>query len=316
MRWGIASAAVAAAVLLAACGGDGGDDGEGAASAGGALADRILSLGEDRETRVEVLQGQIPVDLSEILNPGVTSDTPQEDLIALPVHQDGTLVGSFRIERPDGVVTFYLLYDVPQDDLTVEQQLLRDLDETPWQVVAGQSTVTQAAIRFQSTLSSDINGTAFIRAVAVVEGADGAAGPLTSAIYIVEVRPPELSDAPDFELPSARPVPEDFPAPFLLLADMTPISVLWSSQAAGDSYQLVLLTRESAFDIAEQYRDRLEAEGWELVDDRAVGFATVLDFQSDDGRTQVTVTADAFADDDLYTSVLLELLVSSRSAAN
>ena len=311
MRWGIASAVAAAAVLLAACGGDDGNDG--ADGAAGALADRILSLGEDRRTRVEVLPGRIPADLSQVLNPGATPDTAEEDLIALPVHQDGKLVGSFRIERSDGVITFYLLYDIAGDDRTVEQQLLHDLDQTPWQIVAGQSTAAQAAMRFQSTLSSDIDGTAFVRPVAVAEGAEG---PLTSAIYIVEARPAELPEAPEFELPSARPLPEDFPAPFLLLAEMTPISVLWSTQPAGVTYQLVLLTRESAFDVAAEYRDRLAAEGWELVDDRAVGFATVLDFEAGDGRTQGTATADAFADDDSYTSVLLELLVSSRSSAN
>ncbi len=304
MRKGVALIAATVALVLAACGGgeDGGD--------GGRLADRILRLGEGLTTVVDVRSGELPAGLSEALNPGLTDDTPQEDIVALAVHPDGELIGSFRIVEPDGVISFYLLYDIRLDDRAVDEALRRQLDESPWQVVAGQSTETQSAIRFQSTVSGDIDGRAFIRPIADPDG------PLTSVIYILQVRPPELTEAPNFELPAPRPVPDDFPAPFLVLEGMTPITVQWSSSPAGDSYQLVLLTRESAFDVAAEYRERFEAEGWELTDDRAIGFATVLDFQSGDGATQGNLSADSFAEDDSYTSVVLDLRVSARASGN
>ncbi len=297
---------VLATVLLAACGGGGGDD-----PPDGRLADRVLRLGEELETGVEVLSGEVPVDLSEVLNPGATADTLESDLTALTVHPDGELIGSFRIERLEGVIDFWLFYDIQDDSRTVEQAVMRQLDVTPWQVVAGQSTDTQSAIRFESTLSADVAGTAYIRAI---DG--GEDGPLTAVVYVLEVQPLELSAERKFELPAARPIPEDFPAPFLVLEGMTPITVLWFTDPSGDSYQLVMLTRESAFDVAAKYRERLAAEDWELVDDRAVGFATVLDFQSEDGGVQGSVTADAFADDDSYTSVVVELRTSSRASTN
>ncbi len=295
-----------AALLLSSCGGGGGGD-----RPDGRLADRVLRLGEELETGVEVVLGEVPADLSSVLNPGATADTPDSDLIALAVHPDGELLGSFRIERPDGVISFWLFYDIHDDRRTVEQAVMRQLDVTPWQVVAGQSTDTQSAIRFENTFSADVEGTAFVRAI---EGEED--GPLTAVVYIVEVQPLALADERDFQLPEARAIPEDFPASFLVLEGMTPITVLWFSDPTGDTYQLVLLTRESAFDVATEYRERLAAENWELIDDRAVGFATVLDFQTEDGGTQGSLSADAFADDDSYTAVVVELRTSSRSSAN
>ena len=365
MRRSIALFAAVAVALLSACGGDTGDTEE-----RGVLVDRLLRLGEDPKTVVEVRPGEEPAGLLEALNPEAVSvidravrDADDQlaliadaaglsddefasrwvddragafdrfasgadretdgtsvldelflsELIRLPVHRPGDLVGSFRIERPDAVVRFWLIYDHREDAFTVERALARQLDETPWQVVAGQSTVSESGLRFQPTVSGDIEGTAIIRRVA---GADAEGGPLTSVVYVLEVRPEQLAAEPEFELPDPRLIPEHFPAPFLVLEGMTPITVLWGSSSAGKSYQLVLLTRESAFDVAAEYRERLAAEGWELLDDRAVGFATVLEFQTEDGGTRGSLAADAFAEDELYTSVVVELMVSPRSSGN
>lgn len=278
-------------------GGSGGDD-----PMAGALSDRVLRLGEEATTEIEVRSREPPAGLVEALNPGMTDGTPEDDLIRLRVHPEGVLVGSFRIVHPDGTIDFWLVYDVPGADGDVEADLLRQLDESPWQVIAGQSSDVQAGIRFQSTLSGDIEGTAIIRPIVGAEG-----GPLTSVVYIIEVTPLEQATAPKFELPAPRPVPEDFPAHFLVLEGMTPINVIWGSSPAGVSYQLVMLTRESAFDVATAYRNRLEEEGWELVEDRAVGFATVLEFQSEDGNVTASLTADAFSEDDRYTAIVIEL---------
>lgn len=277
----------------------------------GRLADRVLRLSEELETIVDVQTGEIPSDLSELLNPDSTADTPKEDLVALVVHPDGKLLGSFRIQRPDGVINLWLFYDVPDDERSTARVVMRQLDETPWQVVGGQSTDARSAVRFENTQSADVVGTVFIRAIVNVEG-----GPITSVVYILEVQPLQLVSETEFELPAARPIPDDFPAAFLLVEGMTPITVLWLSEAAGDSYQVILLTRESAFDVAAEYRERLAEKNWELVDDRAIGFATVLDFQTEDGATQGSLTADAFADDNSYTSIVLDIRVSSRTPSN
>lgn len=301
MRRFLALVVAGVALSVVACGGGGGDD-------QGLLADRVLRLGEDPATIVDVRSGEVPAGLSEALNPGLSADAPDSERVSLKVHRPDDLIGSFLIERPDGVKSFWLIYDHAETALAVEEALSRELDESPWQVIAGQSTGTESGLRFQSTVSGDIDGTAIIRTVL---DSDDEGGPLTSVVYIVEVRPGQLIDGPAFVLPDPRPVPSRFPAQFLLLDGLIPITVLWGSSPAGQTYQLVLLSRESAFEIAEQYRNALSSEGWELVDDRAIGFATVLDFQKDEGAMQGTLTADTFEEDNDYTSVLLELRVAS-----
>jgi len=299
----VASLGAFALLIAAACGG-GGDDGE----VPGLLADRILRLGEDQKTIVDVRSREVPVGFSDALNIGTTPGTPDEDLITLHVYRPDDLVGSFRIKREDGVQSFWLLYDHAEDALVVEAELLKRLDETPWQVVAGQSTVVEARIRFQSTVSGDIDGTAIVHPV---RGVDDEAGPLTSVVYIIEVQPGELAEPSKFELPAPRPIPSAFPAQFLVLNGTTPITVLWGSAVGGTTYQMVLLTETSAFDVADQYRNLLASEGWELTADRAVGFATQLEFQSDAGALQGTITTDTFDQDDDYTSIVLGLRVSA-----
>lgn len=305
-RWFAGSLAALALLLVAACGG-GGDGG----LEPGVMADRILRLGEDPETIVDVREGEIPVGFSEALNAGTVPGTPDEDLISLRVHRPEDLVGSFLIKRASGIQSFWLIYDHAEDALTVETAVFKLLDQTPWQVIAGQSTGAESGLRFQSTVSGDIDGTAIIHPV---RSAEDEGGVLTSVIYIIEVQPIELGEPSAFKLPAPRPIPDAFPAQFLLLDGTIPITVFWGSSAAGKTYQMVLLTRESAFDIAEQYRNLLASEGWELTADRAIGFATQLDFQKDAGALQGSITTDTFDEDDEYTSVVLELRVSAGGA--
>ncbi len=202
-----------------------------------------------------------------------------------------------------------MLYDIAQDGRAVEEAIARQLDADGWQTIAGQSTESQSAVRFQSTVSGDIEGTAIVRETPNEDG------PLASVVYVLEIQPAETVEETAFELPEPRPIPEGFPAAFLVLEEMTPVSVAWSTSPGGRSYQMLLLSRQSAFDITEEYRNRLEAEGWELADDRAVGFATVLDFRTADGATNGTLQADTFEEDDSFTSVVLELNTSTRASS-
>lgn len=301
MRRSLALAALLTVSLIAACGG--GDDG--AAESSGVLADRILRLGEELATNVQVLDGELPSDLGELLNPGALADTPSDELLTIPVHPQGELLGSFRIQRVDGVKTVFLLYDVPLFDRAVEQSLRDQLNASPWQVTGGQSSESLSVIRFQPTVSGDIEGTAVVRPVPQDDGAA-----LTSIVYIVEIRPPGLVTEPVFELPDTRPLPLSFPAPAVVLDGMTAFQVQWSTFPGGATYQLVLLSPQSPFDVAEAYRVRLPGDGWQLVDDQAVGFATVLDFEQDDGAMLLSLSADAFDEDASLTAVFVTIQVA------
>jgi len=148
-------------MLVAACsGGGGGDDEEDATVLTGGVADRYLRLfeGGDFGTSVFYFDRELPPDLAELLNPGLTADTPEEDIVAIPVPPEGVLVGSYQVRRRDGTQHIWLSYDVPGFDTEVESVLSRLMNETPWQVTGGQSNELLSAISFQSTVSGDIEG--------------------------------------------------------------------------------------------------------------------------------------------------------------
>jgi hypothetical protein len=377
---------LAGALVAAAC--NGGE--EEPAATGQMLADRWLRLGEDLRTNVEVYEGEPPPQLVSLLNPDMTEETADADLLTLPVHPDGTLLGSFHIRRPQGSNLVWLIFDLAASERDAADVVSRQLDETPWQVVGGQANESLTVIRFQSTVSGDLDGTAVVQplpdtdsfpvtvrrgdsevTLEVARGApvprleaelqedDGALlvtrvqggaarqaglqeddrvvavgakpvksigdleqalrslgseqGPRSTVVYILEIRAASEAAEGPFVLPEGQQLPEHFPASFLVTDEMTVLDVTWQSQMAGRAYQATLLTKESASDVAEATRQALESEGWEIVDDRASGFATILQFADPDGQLQGGATIDAFARDDSYTSVVVQLQTSSGS---
>ncbi len=279
----------------------------GACSAGGGaegtvLAERLLRLGEEAGTKLEVRGGELPPDLRTVLNPSATKDTPAAELTSIPVYPGATLRGSFRMERPDGTIAYFLLYDAAAKAEEVEPALAKLVNESPWQTVGGQSTDAVAALRFQNTTSGDVSGTVAIQPVAA--GADAKA--LTSIIYIVEVEPSTPPKPQPFALPAARPIPAAFPAAFVF-DGMTPIAVQWASAPQGTQYQLRLVTKQSSLDVTDRYREVFKREGWTIAADEAQGFATQLEFEKDAGVSQASVSIDTFAEDSSYTEVGLQL---------
>ena len=254
-----------------------------------------------------------------------------DELTALPVHPGGVLLGSGRIDRPDGEQGFFLIYDVALRTIETEATVGRQLNQSPWQVTGGQSSTDLGFLQFQSTINADIQGVVWVLPLPqgaigtpvrapLKDGEDGA-GDATGAaegdaqatvVYLVEVQPSVQPDEQPFALPEARPLPDGFPAGFLLEGEQTVTQLLWNSVPGGSAYQLLLLTRASAFDVADIYRDRIVAEGWEVTGDQAIGFATVLNFASEDGLVQGSASFDAFQDDDDYTQIVLELQATSR----
>lgn len=283
--------------LAAACGG--GNDAEQVDS--GLLLDRWLRIGEDVRTIVHVYDGELPPDLVDALNPDATEETADEDLIKLPVHPEGVLRGSFYVEQPDGVGRFWLLFDVMKPDTEVESDLSVQLDQSPWQVTAGQSTESLTLIRFTSTRSGDIDGTAALRPIETPDG------PGTSIAYLLEIRPGRVVSTPDFELPGSRALPENFPAGFLVGSGMTIFDVNWGSAPGIAEFDLTLLSTDSASRVSDELRDALAREGWQLTRDDAIGFATILEFSDADGDISGVASIDAFAGDDSFTSVLIQI---------
>ena len=269
----------------------------------------------------------------------IRDDLFLSDIAALPVHPDAVLVASGRIENPDGSQRYFVVFDLIGSPSDIERTIAEQLDQSPWQATGGQSSEEIAIVQFQSTVSADVQGVAWVQpihssatltaaavAAAAAEGegegdgdtADAGAptleGPLASLLYLVQTLPLTTAEPPDFELPDGRPLPAAFPAAFLVDDDMTVISTAWRTQPGATAYQITVLSSGSSFDLAEDYRERLEVEGWELTADEAVGFATLLAFASESDGIQGQIQLDAFQEDEGYTEVILELQVSSRTS--
>lgn len=373
-------AIVLAGGVMVGCGGD-----DESAGAGLRLAASYLRLGEDLRAEVSSYEGELPPDLDLALNPGLTGDAPAEDRVTLPTPEDAELVGSLRLVRPDGTMTYILSYEVPAADRDVESALSTLLDETPWQVVGGQSSEAVSALNYQSTISGDIRGAAVIQPLpsgdrfevvverdgdretlelerlapipvlrAVLEEQEGglrvtqladvtasAAGlrendlivevagtevatpdelrdalralgatdePRVSLVYFLEITPAVAVDLPSFVVPDARPLPPDFPVPFLAPDGYTPVSVQWAADPSGDTYQIAMLTETPVFDVVDQLRGAVEgAGGWQIDGEQASGSATQFNFSREDGSAAGTLLIDTFPEDRAYTLVSLQL---------
>lgn len=286
---------VALASLAFACQGGGSDN-------GAVLADRLLRLGEQAGTKLDIREGELPPDLKTALNPGVKADAPASEFTSIPVVPGAKLRGSFRLERPDGTIAYFLLYDAEGKAEDVEPAVAKLVNESPWQTVGGQSNDAVAALRFQNTTSGEVSGTVAMQPVAVANGAK----PVTSVIYIVEIEPNTPPKNKPYELPVARPIPAGFPRDFVF-DGMTPISVQWASVPQGKSYQMRMITKQSSLDVTERYRDVFKRAGWTLSSDEARGFATTLEFEKDGGTSQASVSIDAFEEDAAYTAVIFQM---------
>jgi hypothetical protein len=368
------------AIAVACSGSDEADPG----TEGASIGDRYLRLFEVRDlgSSLFVYDGELPPDLASLLNPGLTDDTPEEDVVAIPVPDNGELLGSYHIRRRDGTNEIWLAYDVPGIDTDVESTMRQLLDETPWQVTGGQSNELFAAISFQSTVSGDIEGFVTLQALPsaptyeVTVERDGAeqtlelprgafipeidarfrelsdglevtevlsddqlqegdllvavggmpvsserelyeafralgqdGEPRTATLYRLTVQSPSPAEDPIFVTPRERPLPDDFPAEFLISDDLTVVEVSWNSDSTGDIYQVTMVTDRSAFDVAEDYRQALDDAGWELTGDEAQGFGTLLNFQDEPNGMVGVASIDQFESDDSLNAVVLQIQV-------
>ena len=381
MRRLLIAALLSSIVLTAACGG-GADEEAFTGTEGRGGADRYLRLFEvaDPGSSLFVYERALPPTLAEMLNPGLTDDTPDEDVVALLVHPDGVLLGSYHVRRRDGTNEIWIMFDVPGGDAEVAAAVQQQMDETPWQVTGGQSNELISAVLFQSTMSGEIEGFVAVQALpstptfsvtverdgerVELELARGASSPELDLRYrelgeglevtevlsevafeegdlIVAVGDQVVSDERElfealralagtgelhssvlyrltiqalsapaeavFVLPTARPLPKGFPATFLVSAGLTPVDVNWANQVEGEIYQVMLVTTRSTFEIAEEYRELLDAAGWELTDDQAQGFGTILSFEDAGGGYAGIANIDQFPADESLNSVTIQI---------
>jgi hypothetical protein len=128
----------------------------------------------------------------------------------------------------------------------------------------------------------------------------------TSVTYIINIQQPAPPDDEIFVEPPGRQLPPRFPADSVW-DPFTVLDYAWITVPGGRAYQAGMITLASPTETANRIRDGLEASGWEILDDRAQGFATILEFAHLDEGLIGTASIDTFPPDEDYALVILEL---------
>lgn len=131
----------------------------------------------------------------------------------------------------------------------------------------------------------------------------------TAALYSLTILSPSTVTEPEFVIPRPRPVPEEFPADFLLSEDLSVVEVNWNNDASGDIYQITMVTERSAFEVADDFREAIDAAGWTLTGDEAQGFGTLLGFEDPPSGIVGAASIDEFESDDQLNAVILQVQV-------
>jgi len=68
-----------------------------------------------------------------------------------------------------------------------------------------------------------------------------------------------------------------------------------------------LVTERSTFEVAEEYREALNAAGWVLTSDEAQGFGTTLSFEQSDSGYAGVANIDQFPSDESLNAVTIQV---------
>ena|GEM_PF-5568855 len=315
--------------------------------------DRYFRLFEasDFGNQVFYFEKTLPPYLSYLLN--LSSFDGREEPIALPVHPEGELLASYHVLKQDGSHVVWLIFDTAAAALSVEEDIQKQLNISPWQLDGGQSSNTFSVVSFRNTENPNITGLVTIQAFPPdlkidmeilragksisVELPRGSIEPFPTFTYIEEENSivikesqyhssliagdiitsiegnligsvadlddamaslDEVTDAKssimyrlnidsdnefDVKLSEesiSRPIPKKFPAKFLFLEGAIVTDINWSIDQGTANFQSSLHSDETVSAITDLYRDLLNTQGWELVEDMSRGSSSLLGFQN------------------------------------
>src|SRR5690606_30075796 len=127
-----------------------------------------------------------------------------------------------------------------------------------------------------------------------------------SLLYVLQFAPPLRAELPPFVPATGLGLPADFPArdiwaPF----DLDQFEA--TRDPSGRSFFAAMFSRETPTAVANQVRDALVADGWEIVSDEAAGFGTRMQFTHEgDGLMGMVAIAESEIDDSL-TQVFVQI---------
>ena len=310
-----------------------------------------LFEGSDTDSQVFYFEKSLPPYLSYLLN--LTTYQTRDEPIALPVHPEGELLTSYHVLKQNGSHVVWLIFDVVDNAVRVEEDIQKQLNISPWQLDGGQSSSTFSVVSFRNTESPAITGLATIQALpptlkidmeilrdkesVLVEFPRGSIAPFLSLTYeeegnalvvtdsgyhanlingdiIASIEGNKIESINDLdnvmanldEITSAkssvmyrldiesdmefdirttvqsisRPIPKKFPAKFLFLEGSVVTDLNWSVDQSATNFQSSLQSNETVSAIADLYRELLNTQGWELVEDMSRESSSLLGFQN------------------------------------
>jgi len=315
--------------------------------------DRYFRLfeGSDLGSQVFYFEKNLPPYLSYLLNS--TTYQTLEEPIALPVHPEGELLTSYHVLKQNGSHVVWLIFDVFDTALNIEEDIQKQLNSSPWQLNGGQSSNVFSVVSFRNTKTPSITGLATIQSLpptlkidmeilrdselVLVEFPRGSIIPFLSFVYEEEGSRVVITDSgyhsifnegdviesiegniiesiddlskvmanldkianakssimyrlnidSDIEFnvnavgkSLSRPIPKKFPARFLFLEDAVVTELNWSIDERTASFQSSLKSGKAISVITDLYRNLLNTQGWELVDDMSQGSSILLGFQN------------------------------------
>ena len=310
-----------------------------------------LFEGSDLDSQVFYFEKNLPPYLSNLLNS--TTYQTLEEPIALPVHPEGELLTSYHVLKQNGSHVIWMIFDVSDTALNIEEDIQKQLNSSPWQLNGGQSSSAFSVVSFRNTKVPTITGLVTIQAIPPtlkidmeilrngesisVEFPRGSITPFLSFVYeeeekgvvitnsgyhsifnegdiitsiegniidsindlsVIMANLDEITNAKSsvmyrinidsdikFDVSAtgkslSRPIPKKFPARFLFLEDSVVTELNWSVDERTSSFQSSLKSDKTISLIADLYRDLLDTQDWELVEDMSQGSSILLGFQN------------------------------------
>ena len=235
-------------------------------------------------------------------------ETPPLYPSSVPVYPGAGIVSS--VMQVTGQNASYLvIYDTKDSRQKVASYFATELSTEPWQVDAAQDGRDSTVRQFSKTDDPNLRG--------LVLAAESKQDNRTTIVVSVQVTSGAESLAKTSYDPGAgKPLPDGFPTAVPQYPGSTVIESSFQKQPPSTMYTVSLVTKDDAAKVLDYYRAQLKDSGL-TVEDPADGQATPqtnssVTFSDDKQTIGGQVTAAAFAEDESYTRVDLQVTTSGQ----
>ena len=236
-------------------------------------------------------------------------ETPPLYPSSVPVYPGAGIVSS--VMQVTGQNASYLvIYDTKDSRQKVASYFATEFSAEPWQVDAAQDGRDSTVRQFSKTDDPNLRG--------LVLAAESKQDDRTTIVVSVQVTSGAQKLAKTSYDPGAgKPLPDGFPTSVPQYPGSTVIESSFQKQPPSTVFTVSLVTKDDAAKVLDYYRGQLKDGGLTVADpadsQTAPQASSSVTFSDDKQTVGGQVTAAAFAEDDSYTRVDLQVTTSSQS---